>query len=104
MGRLGLSRKDYSCITYLDYILTCIGAKDVDLSEARRHRDLMWVAYCGYKDPKKEPKTIQRFMPLEGDEIIKVEPPSQERLLELDQSFRLNFGRKKKDVSSTTIS
>ena len=99
-----MSRKEYSAITYQDYIITCIGAKDIDLSEARRHRDLMWVAYCAYKDPKKEPRTIQRFMPLEGDEIIKFEIPTQERLSELDQSFRLNFARKKKDVSTSTSS
>ena len=85
-------------MTYYDYTLMCIGQKDAELDEMRKHRSLLWTVYAGYRDPKKGAKTITDFMPLDGDNIIKVEPPSPERLIELDNSFKSMFGKNGKSA------
>ena len=41
--------------------------KKHELSEQRRFRLLGWVTLCGYVDPKKAPKNMQSWWPIEGD-------------------------------------
>lgn len=42
-------------------------AKKYELSEQRRFRLIGWVTLCGYVDPKKAPKNMQSWWPIEGD-------------------------------------
>lgn len=86
MGEIGLSPKEFYCMTEHEYYKICIGHKNKILNELRLHRQLAYFTAVSSMDPKKIP-SIEKFMPLDGDAPAYT-PPSIDKLREWDKKYR----------------
>lgn len=87
MGEVGLTPKQFYCMTEHEYYKILIGHKNKTLNELRKHRQLAYYMATMNADPKKIP-SIHKFMPLEGDVITTYTPPEKEKLKLWDSVFR----------------
>jgi len=57
-------------------------------------RQLNWMIYSSFGDPKKMPKSMQQWWPIEGEPKPKFKSISRAKIVKLDTLFR-NLGKKK---------
>lgn len=51
------------------------------------------MIYSSFGDPKKMPKSMQAWWPIEGDVVTKIKIPSKAKLLKYEQLFK-QLGKK----------
>lgn len=73
----------------------CVGNKDVRLRQDRTDRALLYNTIKGWADPKMFKMSMQRFWPIEGDELSDIIMPTRDKIVAYDQRFR-SIGSKKK--------
>ena len=74
-GELGLKPSEYYALTEKEYLLMCEGYRAKEIKELRLIRRQCWIAFLGYADPKKAPKSEIEWWPI-GDE----KPPVYKRV------------------------
>lgn len=69
MGELGIMSRDYVYdMTFAEFQIRLFAYKRMQLRDWEKVRQIAWSAYIGsHQDPKKMPKTIDKFMNLGGD-------------------------------------
>lgn len=75
-------------MTEREYYTTCLGFKRKKLSEARVIRRTHWLILNSFADQKKLPHNEQKWLPLEGDEVVNYVAPPKEVLKVWDAKFR----------------
>lgn len=72
----------------------CVGHLDKLRRLERSERQLNWMIYCSFGDPKKMPSSAQKWWPIQGDVVRKIKPPSKKMLLKFNDIFK-NLGKRK---------
>lgn len=72
----------------------CIGHIDKLRRLERSERQLNWMIYCSFGDPKKMPRSAQQWWPIQGEVVKKMRKPSQKTLLKYNNIFK-NLGKRK---------
>ena len=72
----------------------CVGHIERLRRLERSERQLNWMIYCSFGDPKKMPKSAHHWWPIQGDVIRKIKPPSKRALLKFNEIFK-NLGNRK---------
>ena len=86
---------DYARLTHSDYVNLCVGYLDKSRREERIHRQAQWLALMAVVDPKKKPASIEKWWPINGENISKpFKMPSKKRLMQLEQWVK-NLGKNK---------
>lgn len=77
-------------MTWKDFQVMVMGEERKEVRGWRRTRVLAHLVYCAASGDKVK-KSIEQFMPLPGDRVIKILPPSPEDMLRTFKIF--GFGK-----------
>lgn len=80
-------------ITHRDYVNKCVGYLNVKRREEIITRQHQWLLFSAVNDFKKNPTTMQKWWPIDGDVVVKLKKPSDKKLKQIDGIFR-NLGKK----------
>lgn len=69
MGELGIMDRDYVYdMTFSEFQIRLFAYKRIQLRDWEKVRQISWCAFIGsHQDPKKMPKNIEKFMPLNDE-------------------------------------